>query len=105
MVKYNALFGCTFIELKLIEAEWRLYASVTWAIIGSDNGLSPGRRQANIWANIGILLIRNLGTNLTEILSEIRTFSFKKMDLKMYAKWRQFCLALNVLNTCTHHNE
>ena len=27
------------------------------AIIGSDNGLSPGRRQAIIWTNYGILLI------------------------------------------------
>ena len=27
------------------------------AIIGSDNGLSPGRRQAIIWTNAGILLI------------------------------------------------
>ena len=25
-------------------------------IIGSDNGLSPGRRQAIIWTNGGILL-------------------------------------------------
>ena len=31
--------------------------------IGSDNGLSPGRRQAIIWANAGIWLIQNLGTN------------------------------------------
>ena len=32
-------------------------------IIGSDNGLSPGRRQAIIWTNAGILLIlkRNSG--------------------------------------------
>ena len=67
-------------------------------IIGSDNGLSPGRRQANIWTNAGILLIRTLGTNLSEILSEIRAFSFKKMHLKMTsAKWRPFCLGLNVL--------
>ena len=28
--------------------------------IGSDNGLSPGRRQAIIWTNAGILLIRTL---------------------------------------------
>ena len=27
------------------------------SIIGSDNGLSPGRRQAIIWTNAGILLI------------------------------------------------
>ena len=37
--------------------------------IGSDNGLSPGRRQAIIWTNDGILLIRTLGTNFSEILS------------------------------------
>ena len=31
-------------------------------IIGSDNGLSPGRHQAIIWTNVGILLIGRLGT-------------------------------------------
>ena len=67
-------------------------------IIGSDNGLSPGRRQAIIWTNDGILLIRPLGTNFSEILIGIQTFSFKKMHLKMSsAKWRPFCLGLNVL--------
>ena len=52
-------------------------------ILGSDNGLSPGRRQAIIWTNAGILLTRPLGTNFSEILIEIQTFSFKKMHLKM----------------------
>ena len=67
--------------------------------IGSDNGLSPGRRQAIIWTNDGILLIRTLGTNFSEILSEILTFSFKKMRLKVSsAKCRPYCLGLNVLN-------
>ena len=33
--------------------------------IGSDNGLSPGRRQAIIWTNAGILLIGPLGTNFS----------------------------------------
>ena len=36
--------------------------------IGSDNGLSPGRRQAIIWTNAGILSIGPLGTNFSEIL-------------------------------------
>ena len=68
-------------------------------IIGSDNGLSPGRRQAIIWTNAGILLIGTLGTNFNEILSEIHTFSFKKMHLKTSsAKWRPFSLGLNVLS-------
>ena len=67
-------------------------------IIDSDNGLSPGRRQAIIWTNAGILLIRTVGTNF-EILSEIRAFSFKKIHLKMSSeKWRPFCLGLNVLS-------
>ena len=52
-------------------------------IIGSDNGLSPNQRQAIIWTNDGILLIETLGTNFSEILIEIHTFSFKKMHLKM----------------------
>ena len=52
-------------------------------IIGSDNGLSPDRRQAIIWTNAGILLIGPFGTNLSEILIEIDAFSFKKMHLKM----------------------
>ena len=67
-------------------------------IIGSDNGLSPGRRQAIIWTNVGILLIGPLRTNLSEILIGIQTFSFRKMHLKISsATWRPFCLGLNEL--------
>ena len=36
-------------------------------IIGSDNGLSPGRRQAIIWTKGGILLIEPSVTNFSEI--------------------------------------
>ena len=67
-------------------------------IVGSDNGLSPGRRQAIIWTNAGMLLNRPLGTNFNEMLIEILTFSFMKMRLKVLsAKWRPFCLGLCVL--------
>ena len=67
-------------------------------IIGSDNGLSPGRRQAITWANVGILLIGPLGTTLSEMLIEIHTFSLKKIHLKTSSgKRRPFCLGLNVL--------
>ena len=71
-------------------------------ILGSDNGLSPGRRQAIIYTNTGILLIGHLGTNFKEILIAIQTFSFKKMHLKMSsAKWHLFGLGLNVIsNPC-----
>ena len=71
-------------------------------IIGSDNGLSPGRRQAITWTNVGILLIGLLGTNFSEMSIEIHTFSFKKIHLKMSSgKWQQFCLGLNVLMLST----
>ena len=67
-------------------------------IIGSNNGLSPGWRQAIIRTNAGILLIEPLGTNFSENVIEIYTFSLKKMHLKMSSgKWRPFCLGLNVL--------
>ena len=39
--------------------------------IGSDYGLSPGRRQAIIWTNAGIVLIGPLWTNVSEIWIEI----------------------------------
>ena len=101
-------------HLKVSSAKWRpfclgLNVLTHWAwvmhicvnkltSIGSDNGLSPGRGQAIIWTNAGILLIEPLGTNLSEILIKIQIFSFKKMHLKMSSgKWRPFCLGLNVL--------
>ena len=70
-------------------------------IISSDNGLSPGRHQAIIWTNAGILLIGPLRTNFSEISIEIYAVSIKKMHLKMLSwKWRPFCLCLNVLKDC-----
>ena len=69
-------------------------------IIGSNNGLLPGRHQAIIWTNGRILSIWTLATNCSEILSKIDTFSFKKIHLKILSpKWRQPCFGLNVLTT------
>ena len=67
-------------------------------IIGSDNGLSPVWCQAIIWTNAVLLSIGPLGTNFSQIVFEIQTFSFKKMHLKMSSgKYQPFCLGLNVL--------
>ena len=63
-------------------------------IIGSDNGLSPDRRQAIIWTIDEILWIGPLGTKISEILIEIQTFSFRKMHLKISSgKWQPFVSA------------
>ena len=68
------------------------------SIIGSENGLSPGRRQAIIWTNAEILLMGPLGTDFSEILIGIQIFLFKKLHLKTSsAKWRLSCLGLSEL--------
>ena len=68
-------------------------------IFGSDNGLTPGRRQAIIWTNDGILLIGRLRRNFNEILIEIQTFALKKIHLNVSSsKCYPFCLSLNVLS-------
>ena len=52
-------------------------------IIAPDNGLSPSRRQAIIWTNPGILLIRTLGTNFSELISEMHTFSYQEIAVEV----------------------
>ena len=59
-------------------------------IIGSFNGLSPERRQAIIWTNAELLLIEPLGTNFSEILIEIQTFSLTKI--------REICEMASILS-------
>ena len=78
-VKHNALNKTTdFITYWLDLSNW---GRVTYkyvselTIIGSDNGLSPGRHQVIIWTNAGISSIGTLGTPFSEDLNEIYTFS------------------------------
>ena len=60
-------------------------------IIGSNNGLSPERRQAIIWTKAVLLLTGPLGTNFSQIVIKIQMFSFKDMQLKMSSEkcWLQ----------------
>ena len=51
-------------------------------IIGSDNYVFPGQHQAIIWNNAGIMLIGPLRTNVSDILTEIHTFSLKNMSFE-----------------------
>ena len=45
-------------------------------IIGTNNALVPDGRQEISWADAGILLIQNFGTNFNENSSEIHIFEF-----------------------------
>ena len=61
--------------------------------------MSPGRRQAIMWTNAGIVLIRHLSISFCDILIAIHTFSFKRMRLKMSSgKWQPFYPGHNVSN-------
>ena len=69
-------------------------------VIGSNNGFSPGWRQAIIWNNARILLIGPLGINFSEILIEIHKLIFNEICLKVLpSKSHPFCLGLNVLHS------
>ena len=61
--------------------------SVNWVRTGSDNGLSPVRRQAITLANTDLLSIEPFGTNLSEIWIEIQHFllknAFENIDCEM----------------------
>ena len=48
-------------------------------IIGSDNGLSPGRRQAINWTSAGILLIGPLRTNFSEMVYRNSNIFFQQI--------------------------
>ena len=67
---------------------WDVLLTPTVRFHSAKNG-RPGRRQAIIWTNAGILLIEALETNFSVIGIEIIAFSFKKMRLKVSSvKWR-----------------
>ena len=98
---YKTVVGLDFADMMIL-THWGRVTHIcvgNLTIIGSDNGLLPGRRQAIIWTNARILLIGPLGTNFSENSIEVLTFSFTKMRLKLSsAKWQPFCLGPNVLN-------
>ena len=50
-------------------------------IIGSDNGLLPGR-SVIIWTNAGMQLNGLLGINISEFYIQMNTFSFWKCRLQ-----------------------
>ena len=61
--------------------------------VGSDNGLSPGRRQAIIWTNAGIMLMEPMGISFNDNLIKIQQLPFKKLRLKMSSEWWRCCVS------------
>ena len=58
----------------------------------TGSALYPIWCQAITWTNARLFSTWPLGTNFSEILFKIQSFSLKKVQLKMSsAKWRPFC--------------
>ena len=80
----------------LIEAEWRIYVSARYSIIGSNNGLLPYWCQDIIGTNADLLLIGLLGTNLKGNFNLfILENTFENVACEIVDIW--FGLGLNVL--------
>ena len=63
-------------------------------MIGSDNGLSPVRRQAIIWTNRGILGICPLGTNFSATLIKIQNIFIQENAFET-AVWKMAALLVS----------
>ena len=61
----------------------RIYVPGNWVIIGSGNGLAPGRRQAITSSNADILSVGLLGTDSNGIEIKTPHFSPQKINFKM----------------------
>ena len=76
--------------------------------IGRNLKSVTGRPQAIVWTNAGILLIRPLGTNFSEILIENHIFSFKKCvsncRLQNGGHFASASMWYNQLLNSTHHS-
>ena len=66
---------------EIIEAERRMYESMNYTVIDSDNG----RCQVMIWINAGILLIGPFVTNDNGIFLKIKIFLWTHLHLKVWS--------------------
>ena len=88
-------------KVLFVSTLWRLtnWDHVTHIMVGNLTIIGSDKRHGIIWTNAGIMLIRPLGTNFSEILIKMHTFSFNKKHLNMSDKQRPVCLGLNVSNS------
>ena len=76
---HSCLIDLTYFQKCLMPANWSVW------VAKSSSPMMPVRRQAITWTNVGLLLIRLLGTNFSEIRCAILSYSFsyKEMHLKI----------------------
>ena len=67
-------------------------------IIGSDNGLSPGRRPAIIWTNTEYCQLDPWEQTSVKFSVKFIYFHWENAFENVVHKWRPFCFGLNVLS-------
>ena len=97
---FKAIYFNTCIMIPITHWGGKTHIYVSKLIIGSDNDLSPGWRQAIIWSNAGISFMQPLGKNIKWNIYRNSYTLIKKIYLKS-AKWQPFCLGLKALNMST----
>ena len=85
--------------LELIEAKYRIYASVNFVIIGLDNnGLLPGQHQAITWTNSDLSSFEMHKNKLDLNLNQNRELFIEEYAFENdICKWQPLCVSLNVL--------
>ena len=78
-----------------------MHASVNWATIGQDNGLSPDRRQVIIWISAESLLTGPQEQTL--VRSKIERFNSIKYIWKCYLPHGGHVKALHFIATLSHN--
>ena len=86
--RWSVTFALDIFNNKWIPSRWDRVAHICVSkltIIDSDDGLSPGRRQAIFWTNAGILLMGHLGNSNRKSYFFFKKIHFKNVVWKMAA--------------------
>ena len=93
-VSESSSWHCFYKVYLLTHWGWVMHVcAINLVIFGSGSVLC----QAITWINIELLLFGPIGTNWTEMLTEILIFPLKKNNLKMSDNWGPFHLRLDVI--------
>ena len=112
-IKYHHMKVCVFVSLTHWQelTHWGRVTHICVSkltIIGSDNGLSPDRRQAIIWTNAGLLLIGPLRYVHTCAGGRGRRMAENWLQHKQAEPWWRASIWRShrkvVIKQCSYHN-
>ena len=99
-IYYCQICSACSLVIWFTEAEWRIYASVKYTNIVSDNGLSPVCHQAIQWSKSTILSIGCQVTCFDWILFQIQKFSLKRYSRKCFLQNVSHFISVLMCRSC-----